>query len=62
MADEVYESVAELLVQDHGLRRDRLRSTARLLQDLGVDGDDAAEFFQQVQQRFGTDFSGLYED
>jgi hypothetical protein len=29
------------------------------LHDLGVDGDDAAEIFEALQDRFGTDFTEL---
>ena len=50
--------IAGLLVA-MGLRAERLRPEARLLQDLRVDGDDAAEFFAAIAARFGTDLSAL---
>jgi hypothetical protein len=34
--------------------------TTRLLDDLGLDGDDAAEFFNRVHERFGTDLTHLH--
>lgn len=32
----------------------------RLLQDTGMDGDDAVEFFTDFEKRYGTDLTPLY--
>ncbi len=45
-----------------GIRAESLRPDARLLQDLRIEGDDAAEFFAAVAARFGTDLSALHAD
>ena len=50
--------VAGLLV-GMGVRAERLCPDVRLLQDLRIDGDDAAGFFDAVSARFGTDLSAL---
>ncbi len=45
-----------------GVRVERLRPDARLLQDLHIEGEDAVEFFAAVAARFGTDLSALRAD
>ena len=42
-----------------GVRAEHLCPDARLLQDLRIDGEDAAGFFDAVSARFGTDLSAL---
>ena len=54
----IEQEVAGLLV-GMGIRAERLRPDARLLQDLRIDGNDAAGFFDAVSARFGTDLSAL---
>ena len=54
----IEQEVAELLV-GMGVRAERLCPDARLLQDLRIDGDDAAGFLDAVSARFGTDLSAL---
>lgn len=51
-----------LLASERGLAPEVLRGSDRLLQDLGMDGDDAVEFFESVHRQFGTDLSHLYEN
>lgn len=53
--------VASMLAE-MGVREERLCPTARLLQDLRIDGDDAAGFFVAIGERFGTDLTALWED
>lgn len=36
-----------------------INASDRLLQDLGLDGDDAAELFAELSHRFGTNFQAL---
>ena len=49
----------DLLHRRFAIDRLRLRPDARLLTDLGVDGDDAVEFFKEIQRRHGTDLTTL---
>lgn len=53
--------VIDLVADERGLAPDKVRASDRLLQDLGMDGDDAVEFFNSVHERFGTDLTPLYE-
>ncbi|HWA00282.1 MAG TPA: hypothetical protein VG841_08200 [Caulobacterales bacterium] len=43
------------------VKPERVLLTSRLLDDLGIDGDDAVELFDDINKRFGTDFASLYE-
>lgn len=54
------ERIFELLVSEHGIKRERITGRSRLLYDLGMDGDDAVEFFAAIERDFGTDLSRLY--
>jgi acyl carrier protein len=54
--------VIGLLADERGLPREKVQPSARLLHDLGMDGDDAVDFFNSVHERFGTDLTNLYED
>lgn len=51
--------VLTMLAKERGLPLDKISPSSRLLQDLGMDGDDAVDFFISVQQRFGTDLTAL---
>lgn len=53
--------VIDLIAHERGLARAKLRLADRLVQDLGMDGDDAVDFFKGVQERFGTDLTNLHE-
>jgi acyl carrier protein len=59
--DQVSAAICELLEREHGVPRKNLKTTSRLAQDLGIDGDDAVEFVEQLHQKFGTDFTALRE-
>jgi hypothetical protein len=54
--------IIDLLVEERGLPRERIQLTSRLLQDLGMDGDDAVDFFDTIHKRFGTDLTSLYDN
>lgn len=41
-------------------RRHKLSAETRLAQDLGMDGDDAAEFFKDFGEKFNVDFADLH--
>lgn len=53
--------VVEMLANERGLSPDKIEPSSRLLQDLGMDGDDAVDFFISLQERFRTDLSALHE-
>jgi acyl carrier protein len=58
---KVEAEVIDLLAEERGLLRDNILLNSRLLQDLGMDGDDAIDFFLEINKRFGTDLAPLYE-
>ena len=61
VTSEVQGEIIKLLVEDFGIRSSKLTPSSRLLHDLGIDGDDANKLFQKVHERYGTDFTGLYQ-
>ena len=58
---EASSEVIQMLAKERGLSQDRIKPSSRLLQDLGMDGDDAVDFFISLEERFGTDISALRE-
>lgn len=54
--------VIALLADERGLPREKIHLSDRLLQDLGMDGDDAVDFFISVHDRFGTDLTHLRQN
>src|SRR3954454_17627807 len=62
MASRDHQSeVIDLLAHERGLTSDKVHLSDRLLQDLGMDGDDAVDFFNSVNEQFGTDLTHLHE-
>jgi acyl carrier protein len=53
--------IVDILAKKTGLSRETLHLSDRLVQDLGIDGDDAVELFDSLHQRFGTDLTHLHE-
>ncbi len=53
--------VIDLVAHERGLSREKVHLSDRLLQDLGMDGDDAVDFFNSVQERFATDLTHLHK-
>lgn len=53
--------VMKMLAKERGLSPGKIDGSSRLLQDLGMDGDDAVDFFVSLQERFGTDLTALHE-
>jgi acyl carrier protein len=59
--DWAEERVIRFTMQDWPVRKNRaLNAATRLAQDLGMDGEDAVEFFDDFQQDFGIDLEDLY--
>jgi acyl carrier protein len=52
--------VIEFIAEQSGMKPDKLTASSRLLQDVGVDGDDAVEFFAEFEKRYVADLAPLY--
>lgn len=48
-----------LVCRKTGLKAEDVRSESRLLHDLGITGDDAAEFIEEFAQIFSVDMSAF---
>ena len=59
MSENPSEMVRKLLIEGQGVPERKVTPDARIVHDLGVDGDDAAEIFEALQDRFDTDFTEL---
>jgi len=57
--DRLLRRVYELVSQSTGVRIEKLTPQSRLNYEIGMDGDDAGEFFQQYAQVFGVDLEQL---
>jgi len=55
--DQVFDFVAK----ERGIKREKLKLSDRLLVDLGMDGDDAVEFFEEFEKKFEVDLTYLQE-
>ena len=62
MTTDVENQLIAMLAKERGLPIERIKPSSRLLDDLGMDGDDAVEFFIDVKNTFGTDISLLEEN
>lgn len=62
MSEDPITEVRRLLIEKHGIPAVDVTPQARILQDLGVDGDDAAELFNDLNARYGTNFAALKDD
>lgn len=51
--------IFEMLAKERRIPEHQLQPYSRLVHDLGMDGDDAVDFFASLSDRFGTDFSSL---
>jgi acyl carrier protein len=60
MADAMFSQIIEHVAEQTGIRPEKLSATTRLLQDTGMDGDDAVEFFTDFEKRYGADLTPLY--
>lgn len=55
------DSITELLREEHGIPLAKIYPSARLVHDLGVDGDDMSDLLLSLNERFGSDFTALTE-
>jgi len=53
------ERVVSFTADQIGMTPEEIRLDSRLLHDLGMDGDDAVEFFEKFSERFHVDVTAL---
>jgi acyl carrier protein len=58
---ELEERISALIVARTGTKPERVQLTSRLAQDIGMDGDDAVEFFKKFGEEFHVDLRTLGE-
>jgi acyl carrier protein len=61
MPSHVTEDLADFLVEQLRVRRDRLSTTTRLAEDLGVDGEDGVQLIAAFGKRFDVDLGDFHE-
>jgi hypothetical protein len=57
----IADQILEFTASERGMRRDKVKLGSRLLQDLGMDGDDAVEFFEKFGSQFRVDLTQLWK-
>jgi len=62
MADSISDRVFALVAEERGEKREKLQLTTTLSDDLGIDGDDAVEFFEKFGREFSVDLRDLNPD
>jgi len=62
MSDSASAHIFRSLSRKTGLSEDKIEPSSELLANLGLDGDDAAEFFEDLSRHFGTDLSALQKE
>ena len=60
--DSLADQVIAFTTQKRAVDRTKISLTSRLFQDLGMDGDDAIEFFKQFGEQFGVDLRALWDE
>ena len=53
-------AIIEHVAEQTGIKPEKLNAATRLLQDAGMDGDDAADFFTDFEKRYEADLTPLY--
>jgi hypothetical protein len=61
MSDDLQDRIITFTAEERGMKRKRILLTSRLSQDLGMDGDDAVEFFEKLGKKFGVDLELLWQ-
>jgi hypothetical protein len=59
MNSDAYDAVIRFVSEFTGYDSTRIQGPTRLGEDLGVDGDDAAEFMRDFAARFSVDLAGF---
>jgi acyl carrier protein len=58
---ELEERIIALIVEETGIGHESVQLDSRFVQDLGVDGDDAVEFFLKFGGAFHVDLTALWD-
>jgi hypothetical protein len=58
-AEDPLTTLRTLLIEKQGVPAAKVAPEARIVHDLGVDGDDASDLLNELHVRFGTDLSAL---
>lgn len=58
---DIHAVLLKMIVDQTGVPPPSICHQSRLAEDLGMDGDDAAEFFERFEQQFSADLSELHE-
>src|SRR6266852_3783230 len=62
MNDSTEDRVYALVAEERAVKREELTPTSTLSHDLGMEGDDAVEFFERFAKEFSVDLKQLGED
>jgi hypothetical protein len=62
MYDSIQDRVYALVAEERGVRREKLHPLTTLSHDLGMEGDDAVEFFRDFGEKFAVDLKQLDQD
>jgi len=62
VADEFQGRVLALVLEATGVKLEKLQLTTTLSGNLGMEGDDAAEFFEKFGSEFAVNLSDLHRD
>jgi hypothetical protein len=62
MNDSIEDRVYALVAEERGTRREKLAPIPSPSNNLGMEGDDAVEFFEEFGKEFGVDLQRLHED
>jgi len=54
-----YEQIRDFVSEKLGVPKERLSPSTRLLHDLWLDGDDAADLLKDFSQQFAVDMAGI---
>jgi hypothetical protein len=58
---ELEKQITAFIVEETGVKRKRVELASRLAQDVGMDGDEAGEFFKKFCEKFHVDLTLLYD-
>jgi len=56
---ELEERIVDLIAKETGIKPKKVHLDSRLAQDIGMDGDDAVDFFEKYGEKFHVDLNVL---
>ena len=59
MRSDLEKEIISMISRNSGLSRDKVVPTARFVEDLRIDGDDAIEILLDVSKKYSMDVSGF---